>query len=121
MPQVKDNIQDYGKKKYKTDDLKKILVRLRKDGFSDQDLAEQFGGTVPAIRHWRKKLGLLEPRPRFPEWVQQQGYKDFKDFFRSPKNAGKTFKELARETGYCYVTISTWYHAFEKETGFERR
>ena len=58
MPQVKDRIQEYGKGKYKTEDLKTILSRMRKDGFSDKQLAEKFGGTVPAIRHWRKKLGL---------------------------------------------------------------
>ena len=118
MAQVKDSIQKFGKRKYKTDDLKEILRRLEEDGISDQFLAEKFDATVPAIRHWKKKFGLLDPRPRFPEWVKEQGYKDYCDFFR--KNAGKTFKQLAKESGYCYVTVSTWYHAFAKETGFER-
>jgi len=120
MPQVKEHIQEYGKKKYKTDDLKKILKRLGTDGFSDQELAEKFGGTVPAIRHWKKKLGLLEPRPRFPEWVTQNGYDGLKSFFQHPKNVEKNFKQLAKETGYCYVTISYWYHIFEKENWAER-
>ena len=120
MPQVKESLLSYGKKKYKTEDLKKILKSLESDGFTDRDMAEKFGGTVPAIRHWKKQLGLLNPKPRFPGWVKQQGYKDISSFFRDPKNACKTFKQIAKESGYCYVTVSNWYREFEKESGFER-
>jgi len=120
MPQVRERIHAYGQKKYNTNSMRKTLQLLKKDGLSDKKLAKMFGGTVPAIRHWLKKLNLLKPRPRFPEMLKQQGYPTLRSFFAHPKNYGKSFKELAKETGYCYVTVSYWYHVFEKETGFER-
>lgn len=120
MPQVKERILKYGKRKYKTENIKTILKKMKKEGFSDRELSEKFKCTVPAIRHWLKKLGLLKPRPRFPEWLQQEGYKSLAAFFRHPKNVEKTFKELSKETGYCYPTISHWYHVFEQESEFKR-
>lgn len=120
MPQVREKIVAYGKKKYNTEDMARILRRLKKEGYSDKELANMFGGTVPAIRHWLVKLNILEPRPRFPAWLEQNGYETLSDFFSHPDNAGKSFKELAEKTGYCYVTVSYWYHVFEKEAGFER-
>lgn len=121
MAQVSDRILAYGQEKYNTDSMRKTLWVLKKEeGLSDKEIAEKFGGTVPAIRHWLKKLNLLKPRPRFQEWLEQNGYSTLEEFFSHPDHVDRSFKELAKKTGYCYATVSHWYHVFEKETGFER-
>lgn len=116
MAMLKEKLQKHGRKYFNTGSIREVLRKFRAKGLTERDVAEKFDCSVPAIRHWLKKCKLLKPRMRFPDKIKEMGYSSLASFFKAPENRHPvSFKEIAKRTGFCYVTVSYWYHEFEKE------
>jgi transposase len=120
MALVKNRIEAWGERHLKNKDVRKILQYLiSKRGMTERDLADKFDCTVPAVRYWLKDGKMLNPKSTFEERIQELGYKSLRDFFTRPgnRNGEKTLKQLAKETGFCYPTVSKWRREFLAQNG----
>jgi hypothetical protein len=116
MGSVREKIENWGKKNIDNPDVEYVLKYLRtKKKLDHRGIAKVFACSVPTIRYYLSKLSLINKKARFTERLNELGYKDLDDYFTSPKNTHRRLKELAKELGFCYPTVSKYYHAFRTE------
>jgi len=116
MASIRKKIEDWGKSNIENEDIQVVLNALVVKGMGDYDIARLFDCSVPAMRYWLRSFSLSKAKPTFEDRLKSLGYRDLKDFFTRPGNrqGEKTFKDLGKETGFCYSTVSKWYRHFQQ-------
>jgi len=103
------------KRSGKRHNVEEYLRKQLRTGKSTSQIAEELDCSVPSIRYWMSKYGLSSKRPTFRERLKEMGYSTLRAFFTDKKNAFKSFKQLGKETGFCYPTVSQHYYEFLEE------
>jgi predicted transcriptional regulator len=117
MSRVTEKIKLWGQKNLGKSEISVILKHMRNGrAMSQKGIADAIGCSVPTIRNFLEKDNLLGVRSKFIERIKVDGYKDLAAFFKDPKNTKKTMREIARDLGVCYPTVSKYYYMFEEES-----
>lgn len=103
------------KRSGKRHDVEEYLCAQLGNGVSISRIAEDLDCSVPAVRYWMAKYDLKVRRLDFRERLRALGYPNLKAFFTDKNNAFKSFKQLGKDTGFCYSTVSQYYYEFLEE------
>ena len=112
MESLKKGLLKWGVRYAKIGNIGEILRYLMEDqNLSQVEIAKKFGVTPPAIGYWVRRFKLTRKHSNFDDYIKSIGYKDIKSYFTSPENSKKTFSEMSKETGFSYVTISSYFRS----------
>jgi predicted transcriptional regulator len=116
MAAIQEKIESWGKEHIGKSSVSEVMKHLRqKKEMGKRDIAKLFGCSIPTVRYYMAKAGIMEVREGFVEKIKGLGHKSTASFFTDPKNTHRTMKELAKELGFCYPTVSKYYYEFLKE------
>lgn len=87
-------------------------LKLIQESFSLVDFAAMLNVSPSAIRYWLCKYDLLRPNGRFEDFLKRNGFLGIDDYFSRPEIAKKSFRDLSKETGFTYQTISNAFNKF---------
>lgn len=112
MSRVADKIIKRSGKRHNVEEYLRKQLRV---GKSTSQIAEELECSIPSIRYWLAKYGLSSGRQSFRDRIKDMGYESLRAFFTDKKNAFKSFKQLGKDTGFCYPTVSQHYYEFLEE------
>jgi DNA-binding Lrp family transcriptional regulator len=115
MPKVVKKIESWGKRKGISGKVSDILLTAVKKKMSFSEIAESAGCSPQALRYQLRKIGVNSFKQKFEERVKELGYSNVREFFTNKDNVYKSMKELSQVTGFCYPTVSKYYHKFVAE------
>lgn len=112
MQTIRDRILSWGLRQGSTDSLPGVLRLLLAKGKTIKQMASMFSCSKQSIRNQLIACGIIRPKKRFMASIRSLGYKDLSDFFTDPVNVRRSIADLARKTGFSYVTLSQKYSEF---------